>query len=91
MTFCPSVGCQYKNKETNQLRLGQKALYSPFWLEYLRFRRKQAIQELKIYQWYSSTNPPMTNTYQDHAVTLFNKLLLRDLRNTVNHGVFSRG
>ena len=59
------------------------------WDDYLKSYIQMTAKALVM--WRALLRLTMTNRYQDNAVTLYNKLLLRDLRNIVNHGVFSRG
>ena len=91
MAFCPSVGYQYKSKDTNLLRLAKKALYIPFWPEFMRLDVQKPPSNLRSTGGAQVQIPAMTNIFQDHAVTLLNKLFLRHFLNTANHGVFSRG
>ena len=89
MAFCPSVGYQYKTKDTNLLQ--KKALYIPFWPEFMRLDVQKPPRNLRSTGGAQVQIPPMTNIFQDSAVTLLIKLFLRHFLNTANHGVFSRG
>ena len=89
MAFCPSVGYQYKTKDTNLLQ--KKALYILFWPEFMRLDVQKPPRNLRSTGGAQVQIPPMTNIFQDSAVTLLIKLFLRHFLNTANHGVFSRG
>ena len=62
MAFCPSVGYQYKNKDTNllQKKLG---ISRPFWPEFMRLDVQKPPRNLRSTGGAQVQIPPMTNIY----------------------------
>lgn len=76
-------------RQLNVLKLVHKALYSPFWSGYLRFKVYNSPRNLRFICGTQVEIPLTANTFKDHAAALFNKLPT-NLRNTVDHNIFSR-
>ena len=79
----------HEQRQLNLLKLVHKALYSPIWPEYLTLNVHNPFRNLRSTNDTQVEIPLIANTFQDQAASLFNKLP-RNLRNTVDHNIFSR-